>query len=95
VATNDSNEPKVSRQQNTEDDTTRRGVYVPDETWRAAKMYAASQGITVSKVFELAVIQYIGEKQSNPPTKADVSARQALNSMTHLRETPKDKLHIA
>lgn len=78
VATNEPNETKVSRSAEDDIDTNRRGVYVTDATWRAAKSYAASQGISTSQLFEIAVNTYIEEKNATKPSE---TARSLINSL--------------
>ena len=59
VAPNNTNETNVPRGAEDEIDTSRRGVYLTDETWRAAKYQAALQGTSTSKFIEAAVLEKI------------------------------------
>jgi hypothetical protein len=64
--------------------------------WKRLGIFAREHETSVQAVVIAAVETYLDSHEPHKPgTKADVSARAALSSLPHLRETPKDKLHIA
>ena len=61
MAHNEPNETKVPRSGDDEIDTNRRGVYLTDETWKAAKSQAALKGTSTSKFIEAAVLEALSK----------------------------------
>lgn len=56
---NEPNETNVPRAADVDQDTNRRGVYLTDDTWKAAKSKAALKGISTSRLIEEAVLDFI------------------------------------